>query len=312
MSNTNLVNPHRRKPSTAVLLSLLLTGLGHVYCGQIVWGLVLAFVSGTLAVAIMAALFVTEAPVRIAASFALVVASLVIGLSAVVHSYYVARRTRSDYQLKDYNRWYVYLIILLMTTGGAVGLSLNVRGQLIGPFHYGGSAMIPTLMPNDRVLANKVAYDRTDPRRGDVVVFHNPEGRHKAARIARVVAVEGDTVEFRANQLYVNGQKLLREPISKPSPDPAVTLDQQNVYHETNGQAKYTIIVPTDDSTERPIADSNSITVPRRNCFVLGDNRRVEQDSRQFGPIHIGGIIGRVDYLYLPAQDWSRFGRVQN
>ena len=46
MSDINLAYRHRRKPSTAVLLSLLLTGLGHIYCGQIVKGLVLAFLSG--------------------------------------------------------------------------------------------------------------------------------------------------------------------------------------------------------------------------------------------------------------------------
>ena len=43
-------------------------------------------------------------------------------------------------------------------------------------------------------------------------------------------------------------------------------------------------------------------------CFVLGDNRNNSRDSREFGFVPLGDIVGLVDYVYLPAESWSRFG----
>ncbi len=42
----------------------------------------------------------------------------------------------------------------------------------------------------------------------------------------------------------------------------------------------------------------------------LGDNRNNSNDSRHFGPVPLADIEARVDYLYCPVKDWSRFGRL--
>lgn len=52
--------------------------------------------------------------------------------------------------------------------------------------------------------------------------------------------------------------------------------------------------------------------IPENHCFVLGDNRINSYDSRHFGPIPLATVKGRADYLYWPAKDWSRFGRISN
>jgi len=67
--------------------------------------------------------------------------------------------------------------------------------------------------------------------------------------------------------------------------------------------------VPTMASIpESPDHSQPPTTVPKHHCFVLGDNRDSSRDSRTFGAVPLAGIIGRADFLYAPAREWSRFG----
>jgi signal peptidase I len=50
------------------------------------------------------------------------------------------------------------------------------------------------------------------------------------------------------------------------------------------------------------------VTVPEGTCFVLGDNRENSRDSRHFGPVPLGDVVGVAEYVYLPGDTWSRFG----
>ena len=52
-------------------------------------------------------------------------------------------------------------------------------------------------------------------------------------------------------------------------------------------------------------------TVPDRAVFVLGDNRNRSIDSRRFGFVPAGDILGYVQYIYWPAASWSRFGTLR-
>ena len=45
-----------------------------------------------------------------------------------------------------------------------------------------------------------------------------------------------------------------------------------------------------------------------KEYFVLGDNRDNSHDSRQFGFVPLGDVQGFVQYIYLPAETWARFG----
>ncbi len=45
------------------------------------------------------------------------------------------------------------------------------------------------------------------------------------------------------------------------------------------------------------------------HCFVLGDHRAQSQDSRVFGPVPLADVKGRLEYVYWPSDDWTRFGR---
>jgi len=303
----------RRRPWLAVVLSLIMPGLGHIYCGRIVRGLVLAFLSGILVPMVFGGLSVSPSAVHMAVIIVLSFGYIVIYLVAIIDSWYTARHTAADYRLKEYNRWYVYVILLVISMAGSSQIAFNVRSSLVEAFRIPGNAgsMYPTVGPNDRLLANKIAYKKSDPHRGDVVVFICPENR-RWNHIKRVVAVAGDTVEMKDNDLYINGQKLGRTSLGRTALRTEKEKVEGEVFLERNGDAEYRIFLSeTDDGDDNKIADVEPIKVAEHHCYVIGDNRHSSCDSRHYGPVHLGLIKGRADYLYWPGTGWEGFGRIK-
>ncbi len=151
---------------------------------------------------------------------------------------------------------------------GAVVVALVLRVFLFQAFWIPSESMEHTLQAEDRVLVNKLSYRLHDVHRGDVVVFRRPDEQAGEIRdlIKRVVAVEGDVVEGRDNQLYVNG-----EPVIEPY------LDDNEV-----------------------IGDFAPVEVPASEVFVMGDNRDESYDSRFFGTVPEDRILGRAFVLFWP------------
>ncbi|MBA7673537.1 hypothetical protein ES703_81736 [subsurface metagenome] len=315
MAEAAVNTKHRRQPWSAVVLSLIMAGLGHIYCGRFVKGLVLAFLTCIFVPVLFGTLLVSHSSVQIAVIIISFSVSMVIWLFAIIDSWYTARHTADSYTLKDYNRWYVYVLLVLMGTGGSTQIAFNVRTTLLEAFRVPVASNYPTIVPNDRFLANKLAYKTSDPKRGDLIVFINPEDR-RINYIKRVVAIAGDTVEIKDGQLYVNDEKLQRQMLAQSTLD-NIRIEvrgeplEGDVFEETNGNAKYKIFLARPPHSQTS-SDFAKITVPEHHCFVLGDNRNLSQDSRHFGPVPLATVKGRADYLYWPAKDWSRFGRISN
>ncbi len=106
--------------------------------------------------------------------------------------------------------------------GIAVLVAILLRTFVVEAFKIPSGSMIPTMEIGDHIFVNKVIYglripftdiklfgSRT-PDRGEVIVFINPCEPEKDY-IKRVVAVSGDTVEVRCEQLYVNGEPVPQE-----------------------------------------------------------------------------------------------------
>lgn len=297
----------------AVLLSLIMPGMGQIYCGKLARGLVFTFLN-LLPLPVTIGLFaMSTSSLLMPAVIAMILLAGLIQLIAIIDSAYLAHNAK-EYVLKDYNKPVVYVLLLVLITTGSVSSALYLREQLLEAFRVPVASNYPTILPGDRFIANKIAYKSTDPKRGDLIIFVNPEDR-RINYIKRVVAVAGETVEIRNGELYVNDKKLPREKLPESTLDNIiieVKTDrikplEGDVFEETNGDAKYKIFL----ADHRPPGDFAKMTVPRHHCFVLGDNRNLSKDSRHFGPVLLATVKGRADYLYFPVKDWSRFGKIR-
>ena len=296
---------HNRSPIWAVILSVAATGLGHIYCGRLLKGLVLFFVGFAFAPIIV--LFAQNAGSTL--MLALVIASLLllagIFVYALIDAGLLARKTGPDYQLKEYNRWYIYLLFIVVALAYPTNLASSIRENVLQPFKIPSQAMAPSILRGDRILLNKAIYKIKAPQRGDVVVFLNPDDR-RLYFMKRIVAMPGDTIEIRDNKILINDQPLSYKNLA---PMPAMNFDpggSVRALEEDNNGRRYPILI----DNARPITMPRTL-VPHGSCFVLGDNRSHSKDSRTFGPIPLADVKGRVDYIYWPALSWLRFGKFE-
>ena len=289
-----------RRPAAAVLLSLLGTGLGQIYTGQLGKAVLLVTVSLCLQPLGLLAFIPIDSPFRAPGVVACVL-SLAIWSYSITDAHRRAKRIGADYVPKDYNRWYVYVLLALMSVPLAISAAFHVRAHVAEAFFVPVESMYPTIHKGDRVLANKLAYRSGPLQRGDIVVFPHPNRRH-CNWIKRVVALPVDSIEIRGDDVYVNGEKLPRTKIG-----PAGTKGPAgDIFEETNRESKYRILLGgsplTATAATQPDAGRGCprTEIPDGHCFVLSDRRSDTNDSRTFGPIPMGDIIGRAECIYFP------------
>ena len=107
--------------------------------------------------------------------------------------------------------------------------------------------------------------------------------------------------------MLINGEQLEREGVDEES---LAALGEQvrgEVQYEQNAGRRY-LVTYGDASENAPAQKDFELSIPKRQVFVLGDNRDRSLDSRSFGAIPVGDIVGYVEYTYWPAESWSRFG----
>lgn len=146
---------------------------------------------------------------------------------------------------------------------------LPLRLFVISPFVVDGESMHPTFENLDYLLIDEFTYHFASPERGDVIVFRYPKDP-SLFYIKRVIGLPGETVSI------VKGSVSIRE-----ADGTAVTLDEPYVVNE---DATYTknFVLGSDD------------------YFVMGDNRPNSSDSRVWGTLPRGEIVGRVLLRLLP------------
>ncbi|MDQ6698183.1 MAG: signal peptidase I [Actinomycetota bacterium] len=169
----------------------------------------------------------------------------------------------------------------IVVIGGAVLVALVVKTFLFQAFYIPSPSMSPTLVQNDRVLVNKLAYHFHDVHRGDVVVFERPPTEPTEDikdLIKRVIGLPGDRVSIMGDRVNINGHQIT-EPYVHGLPTTYASCGLGKV----DG-----------------IDTKGGLLVPKGTVFVMGDNRTDSHDGRCFGPIKKSLIVGRAFMIIWP------------
>lgn len=167
---------------------------------------------------------------------------------------------------------------LMETVVISLSIFLVVYLFFMQPHQVNGQSMVPNFQSGDYVLTDKISYKISEPKRGDIIVFHAPNSAHCAKGtgcdfIKRILGLPGETIEVRDGQIFVNNQ---------PLPEPYVPAEFETL------PGAYTQTGP--------------IVLNADQYFAVGDNRPYSSDSRSWGPITKDEIVGRAFFRYWPMQ----------
>ena len=167
---------------------------------------------------------------------------------------------------------YVVIDILL-----AALISFFLINYVVSAFKIEGDSMKPLLRDQERILIYKLAINRKNLHRFDIVVLFKPDEPEKSL-VKRIIGLPGEIIEIRAGDVYIN-DKLLKQPLNGDHPD-ALKSPQ----------------------------DMKALLIPQGMFFVMGDNRRISLDSRLFGPVPQKYIFGKAFFRYWP---FAAIGRIE-
>lgn len=183
-------------------------------------------------------------------------------------------------------RWITELIVIVI-------IVLLIRTFVAQAYNIPSGSMKPTLLVGDFILVNKLVYRFSEPQRGDIVVFKYPIDPN-IDFIKRIIALPGEEVEVRNNQVFING---------KPLPLIEVGRGEENgvrkvIYEEVLPEGKKHKVQFYEDF---PFSkrDFGPVVVPPNHYFVMGDNRDNSEDSRYWGFVPRENIVGKAFVIYF-------------
>jgi signal peptidase I, bacterial type len=173
------------------------------------------------------------------------------------------RKTDIKAEILDWSKHIVIALVIAFILARFVIVNANVPT----------SSMEPTIMVNDRLIANRLSYNFTSPKRGDIVVFKYPDDEN-VLYVKRIIGLSGETVNITKGSVYINGEK----------------LDEPYISTSIAG-------------------NFGPYTVPDGSYFMMGDNRNNSQDSRYWKNKYVSKdkILGKALFKYYPFQNFKLF-----
>lgn len=184
-----------RNTLLAVFMAFIMPGLGQVYNGELIKGISIFMILLAISVTgICSVLFLPDS-LLIHGALATLLVSAALYIAAIVDAFKYASAADAAYQPKSYNRWYFYLALWLIGNIFGSFTTDYVKENYVQAYTIPTNSMEPSVLQGDYVLADKTAYNRISPQRGDIVIFVYPDDRSKNY-IKRIDGLPGDTVTF--------------------------------------------------------------------------------------------------------------------
>lgn len=229
------------------------------------------------------------------------------------------KQRKSAREMDGYIRYGYELAPLLI-------IIMIVRTYIFEPFIIPSESMYPGLTKGDVVLVNKTSYglkfpytnvnlaQLNDVERGDVAVFQYPL-EPNTFFIKRVIGVPGDVMRWSGDDLYINGVKIIRSPMTENSSqvfrkDYEELGSTRYVIQRLNGvesdrfntTSPYLVFKTMNDLKSMGVDVSQKfdyleLRVPAGFYLAMGDNRDQSSDGRVWGLVPQDNFVGRADYL---------------
>ena len=180
--------------------------------------------------------------------------------------------TQENYSEKQKFNWKEELISWGQVFVIAALIAFVLNRFIIANSRVPSASMENTIMTHDRVIGSRLAYNSSDPKRGDIVIFYFPDDvTEKTYYVKRIIGLPGDIIDIKHGHVYLNNSDTpLEEPyIKEPMETP------EDLHYE----------------------------VPEGCYFMLGDNRNSSADSRYWHNTFVKKekIVAKVLFRYFPS-----------
>ena len=194
------------------------------------------------------------------------------------------------------------IVELVVIVAVALGLALGIQAFIVKPYRIPSGSMEPTLAIGQRVLVNRIGMDFGEPHVGEIAVFHPPEGAEQeecgpSPHVIRLGAAACSEPVPKQD----SGVNFIKRIIAGPGDE--IYIKEGHVYRKAAGKSTF---VREADSYIRECGASpecnfpDPIKIPAGHWFMMGDNRGESDDSRFWGPVPTGWIIGQAFATYWP------------
>jgi signal peptidase I len=193
------------------------------------------------------------------------------------------------------------IVELVVIVAVALGLALALQAFVVKPYKIPSGSMEPTLIEGQRVLVNRIAMDFSEPHVGGIYVFHPPvvaeqmECGPTAHMVTPGVAACSAPVPEKASANFI--KRIVA------GPEDEIYVKEGHVFRKAAGTSRF---VAEKDPYIKACGSSpecnfpKPIKIPRGHWFMMGDNRGDSDDSRYWGPVPTGWIIGQAIATYWP------------